>query len=126
MSGGYRQAGLSFLEVVVALALLGIVLVGVIPSFLGYVQFNTQSEQRSVAVRLAEERLEALRLVDPSGLSGGPVEEAHTRNGRTYTVRTAYCVTPSLCSAGSRHVRVEVLLNGRSIYAVETVFAKLR
>lgn len=127
MSRGYRQAGLSFLEVVVALALLGIVLVGVVPSFIGYIQSNTRSEQRSIAVRLAEERLEALRLVNPQTLpSGGSEEEAQNRSGKTYTVRTTYCAAVSLCGSGSRHIRVEVFLNGRSMYAVETVFTQLR
>lgn len=127
MSGGYRRAGLSFLEVVVALAILGVVLVGVVPSFLSYIQFNTQSEQRSNAIRLVEERLEALRLVNPQTLpTTGSQESVQTRSGRSYTVRTIYCATASLCGSGSRHIRVEVLLNGRSLYAAETVFTQLR
>ncbi|MER3484186.1 MAG: prepilin-type cleavage/methylation domain-containing protein [Meiothermus sp.] len=127
MSGGYRQAGLSFIEVVVALSILGVVLVGVVPSFLSYMELNTRSEQRSNAVRLVEERLEALRLVNPQTLpTAGSQDSIQTRNGRAYTVRTTYCAEASLCNSGSRHIRVEVFLNGRNIYAAETVFTQLR
>lgn len=127
MSGGYRQAGLSFIEVMVALAILGVVLAGVIPSFLSYVELNARSEQRSEAVRLVEERLESLRLVNPQTLpSSGSQDSIETRNGRAYTVRTTYCAEASLCSINSRHIRVEVFLNGRKVYAAETVFTGLR
>lgn len=122
-----REKGLSFLEVVAALAILAVVLVGVVPSFLGYLRFNTQSEQRTAAIRLAEERMETLRLINPQTLpSSGSEDQAQTRSGRSYTVRTTYCADSSLCSSGSRHIRVEVFLNGRSMYAVETVFTQLR
>nr|WP_244187331.1 prepilin-type cleavage/methylation domain-containing protein [Thermus tenuipuniceus] len=106
------------------LALIGPILAG----FLGYLRVNTRTELRSQAVTLAQERLEALRLVDITSLPTSGCQEAdQTRAGRTYRIRTCYCTQAVLCGSGARHIRVEVYLGREAapLYTVETVYTKL-
>ena len=139
---------MGLIEVLVAIAILAIVLVAVVPAFVYYLQTNTKTEVRTQAVTLAQEALEHLRLLDPSTLPTNgsyppfsdysktkscdekPSEDEYcqvARNGRTYTVRIIFCPEgSSLCGPHARHVRVEVDQGGKEIYAVETVFTKLR
>ncbi len=122
-----KGKGLTIVEVVVALAILGIILTFIVPSFVGYLQTNTQSEVRSQAVYLAQRELESLRLQDPSALpTSGQTERSESHGGRTFTLRRIYCGQASLCGPGSRHIRIEVLWNGRTVYAAETVYTQLR
>ncbi len=119
--------GLSIVEVVVALAVLGLALAFIVPSFVGHLQANTASEVRSQAVFLAQREFESLRLRDPSTLpTSGSTERQEGYGGRTFTLRRTYCPQASLCGPGSRHIRVEVIWNGRTVYAAETVYTSLR
>ncbi|WP_337845323.1 prepilin-type cleavage/methylation domain-containing protein [Thermus sp.] len=119
--------GLSIVEVAVALAVLGLALAFIVPSFVGYLQTNTASEVRSQAVFLAQREFEALRIQDSAGLpTSGTVERQEAYGGRTFTLRRTYCAQASLCGLGSRHIRVEVIWNGRTVYAAETVYTSLR
>ncbi len=121
------KRGLSLVELLVALAVLGLVLAFVVPAFTGYLQTNTQSELRSQAIALAQAKLEELRLQNPAALpSSGSIEENRSQGGRTYTVRTSFCTHAGLCASGSRHIQVEVIWNGRVVYRAETVFTQLR
>ena len=141
-----KTAGIGLVEVILAIAILGIVLVSIVPSFLLYLQVNTNSEIRSQAVVLAQQAMERLRLLDPSTLpkSGTyspfadfasepqPCEEessacTRTADGRTFTVKASFCPdSPDPCSGNARLIRVEVDFNGRKVYEVETVYTKLR
>ncbi|WP_105316879.1 type II secretion system protein [Thermus tenuipuniceus] len=121
------KRGLTLVEVLVALAILA--LIGpILAGFLGYLRVNTRTELRSQAVTLAQERLEALRLVDITSLPTSGCQEAdQTRAGRTYRIRTCYCTQAVLCGSGARHIRVEVYLGREAapLYTVETVYTKL-
>lgn len=121
------RKGLSLVEILVALTVLALVLAFIVPSFTGHLQSNTSSELRSQAIALAQAKLEELRLQNPAALpSSGSVQETRSLGSRTYTVRTSFCTNAGLCASGSRHIRVEVIWNGRVVYGTETVFAQLR
>ena len=56
-----RITGLTIIEVLIAVAILGILLGGLIPSFVSNMRINTDSEVRSQAVQAAQTMLDALR-----------------------------------------------------------------
>lgn len=126
------KKGLTLVEVLVALAVLA-ALGPIVGGFITYLQVNNRTELRSQAVTLAQERLEALRLVAPSSLpsSGCPNQAPHrqeiTRAGRVFRVQTCYCTNANFCGAKARHIRVEVYLRDQStpLYTVETVYTEL-
>jgi len=122
-----RNRGFSILEVLIAIVILAIALSAIIPVFANYLRINTVSEMRTQAVELAQQRLETLRLRDPARLpTGGADTSDHVQDGRTFTVKTLYCLDASVCNATTRHVTVRVERGGKELYEVETVFTKLR
>lgn len=125
-----NERGLSLVETLVALALLGGLAMAVMPAFVSQMDANTRNEHRADAIGLALERLEELRFATPSALptSGSDSRTAPTA-GLDYEVRTFYCQDTSFCppaTAGARHLTVEVWLDGREVYDVATVFTELR
>lgn len=123
------RRGVSLIEALVALAILGI-LATVIASFVVELRSNSRSEQRAQAVALAQQRLEALRGVDPATLpvSGCDPDQTASAAPWTFQVRVCYCTQAALCSSTAKQVRVEVRLVGQPtpIYAAETVYTQLR
>ncbi len=122
-----KQRGLTLIEALVALAILGVAAVAIMPAFLTQVDANRRSEPRAGAVTAAQQVVEQLRLGDPSSLpsSGTSAPESVLVGGLSYDVRTQFCVRPEFCDARSRHVIVEVWLDGRRLYDVETVYTQL-
>ena len=122
-----RARGFGILEVLIAIAILAVALLAIIPVFTSYLQVNTMSEMRTQAVELAQQHLEALRLQDPSGLPmSGEDTTTYVQDGRSFTVRTAYCQDAGVCNTTTRHITVKVERGGKVLYEVETVFTKLR
>lgn len=89
-----RQAGFSFVELLVTIIIAGIAFVALVPVFVSAQQKGGQAERRTAAINLAQDRLERLRqlpwnaLSDSltatpvAGLTWGDV----TVSGKTYTV----------------------------------------
>lgn len=122
-----RSAGFTLLECLVAMALLGIALAGLLPSFQSFMDANSFSEERSNAVAAAQSVMEALRQVDPSTLpnSGTSAVLAVAVGNHEYEVVTTYCGDVSFCSSAARHILLEVSFAGKTIYTVESVFTRL-
>ena len=120
--------GFSLIEAIIAVAILGILMAGVIPGFMSNLQTNDQNERRSEAVNLAQQTLETLRRTDMSSLPMQGSSSAETaQNSRTYTVVTSYCKVASYCAQNSaRHLTVEIRYQGKKVYEVETVYTNLR
>jgi type II secretory pathway pseudopilin PulG len=122
--------GFSLVEALVALFLLGMTAVAVMPAFLTQADANTRNEQRSDAVGLAQQRLEALRFTDVDLMPTGGTDASTTTIGsRAYELRTIYCTQAQYCppaSPGSRHLLVEVWLDGAKVYDVATIYTELR
>ena len=127
-----NSRGLGLIEVLVALGLLSLIAIAVLSAIVSHVNANTRNEIRTEAVGIAQDRLEDLRLQDPTGLkdeSDPPDSWNVTVDARTYELRTHYCLSAEYCppaSPYSRHLIVEVYLSGTKVYDVETVYTQLR
>ena len=126
MNGNSR--GFTVVEALLAVALLGIVLTGILPGLLTFLDANTFSESASDAVAAGQVMLERLRLQDPSVLpsSGTTSPEIVLVGNREYEVVNSYCLISSYCGTDSRHVRVEVNYGGDTLFVVESVFTRLQ
>lgn len=129
-----NQVGVSLIEVLVSISLLGIVTTVFITSSISMSRMLSNAETKSQAVLAAQEVLEPLRQEKPSNLPDtltvqSPVEV--DLNGRIYDVIITYCEEAQYCSSnvtgglvGSRHIKAEVLYEGESYYEIETVFTE--
>ncbi len=121
------ERGMTLVEVLIALAILALVMMAMLPSFISYFDANTRNEQRTGAVEAAQQVVETLRRDDPAALptSGSSAVQAVTIGSRQYEVVTHYCRESSFCTATSRHLVIEVRLGGTEIYSVSSVFTQL-
>ncbi|MBA2667278.1 MAG: prepilin-type N-terminal cleavage/methylation domain-containing protein [Trueperaceae bacterium] len=119
------QRGFTIIEAIIAVAVIGIIVVGVLPLFINYARINTESEFRTGAVTAAQQVMDRLRFEPFTGwVASGTVQSIDT-DLRTYDVTITYCTAElTLCQSGSRHVRLEVANSGRTYYTVESVFSR--
>jgi prepilin-type N-terminal cleavage/methylation domain-containing protein len=121
------QGGFSMMEVLVSLALVGIVSATVSPIFISQSQLNTTSELKMLAIDATDKQIDSLRLVDPATLpSSGSASTGVTVGGKTFSVQASYCVNASWCSAVTRHLKFTTSYRGTTYYVTETVFTQLR
>ncbi len=123
-----KQRGISLVESLVALALVGVAAIAIISGFMTLAYSNTRSGERTGAISAAETELEELRLQDPElmATSGSSTPKMIPVGDRQYEVVTHYCETTELCFDTTRELRVEVKLDGQPIYDVTTVYTQLR
>ena len=102
-----HEEGFSLAEALVALAILGIVLLGVLPTFQVLTQLDTVSERRSNAVAAAQQVMEAIRQQSPSSLpSSGSSALQYVSVGKyEFGVTALYCTNAAYCSTDMRAVR---------------------
>jgi prepilin-type N-terminal cleavage/methylation domain-containing protein len=123
------KKGISIIEVLVAIVVLGIALAGILPSFIGYSKLNRDADVRAGAATAATQVLDRLRQdTFGSWSSLGDAVPGNT-NQRTLSIDTGfrtYAVTVTLCNTRctgtSRDVTVVVSSNGKEYYRVGTVF----
>ncbi|WP_299428100.1 type II secretion system protein [uncultured Meiothermus sp.] len=120
--------GFSLIEALVALAILGILLAFVIPSFAGFLQSNSNNEIRNQAIVVAQQQMDFWRQqakgVTGSTLptSGNSGTQSIAQGGRTFNVTTRFCPDPAQCSSDKRQFRVEVRMGTRLVYSLEAVY----
>jgi general secretion pathway protein I len=128
VEGVGREQGFSLTEALIALGILAVVAISVLPAFMTHVGANSRNELRSSAISAAQERLESLRLENPAAMpdSGSSAPQLITVDGQQLEVVTHYCERAEYCTDDrSRHIRVEVKADGRTVYDVETVYTQL-
>lgn len=121
--------GLTLVETLVAMALIGVVASALMASFVTQLYANSRNETRSAAISAAEMMLEDLRLEDPETMpsTGDSAPMLVTIGDDAFSVVAHYCERADLCASPTvRHVRVEVLQQGDPVYDVEVVFTQLR
>jgi prepilin-type N-terminal cleavage/methylation domain-containing protein len=121
------ERGFSLLESLVAIAILGILLAAIMPTFFTYLDANTRSEERTGALAAAQETIEQLRQVDPTMMpsTGSSPMQVISVGERDFEVVTHFCTANQFCSADSRHLLIEVGYGGRTVYSVESIFTAL-
>jgi Tfp pilus assembly protein PilV len=91
-SARLKDQGITTIESVIVLSLLGIVLLGVTALHMLAVSTGTAAEASSIATNLARARLEELLALPPSEIlqqnNTEQLERVSSGQGRTYTVRT--------------------------------------
>jgi prepilin-type N-terminal cleavage/methylation domain-containing protein len=123
-----NQRGFTLIEVLVSLGLFSIITAGVTSTFINHLQYNSVAGYRTGAINAAQQQLDNLRKDDPVTMPTTGVTTATTTiGGRAFSVVTRYCSNATYCaSASQRHLKVEVSYRGTLLYAVETVYTKLR
>jgi prepilin-type N-terminal cleavage/methylation domain-containing protein len=97
------QRGVSLIEIIAAVSVFGIAVVGLSPSLLGARKFAELSKNQSIATALAQDKIEQLRVsstvssgsdgpLQPSGASGGIFSRTWTVSANS-PVSTVNCVT---------------------------------
>ena len=123
-----KEGGFTLIESLVATGILSMIVVGIMASFMVQSASNTRSEQRMEATAVAAQTMEFLRLDDPETMpdSGMIGPQLVNLNDREYEVYTSYCTKNNYCDDSSRHLLIQVFLDGREVYDVETVYTQLR
>ena len=122
------QRGFSYVELLLAVALVGTVVMGLVPAFMTCKDANTRNAIRSDAAAVAQQVMEAQRRLDPSDMpsSGSSALQVVQEGERDYEYVVHYCAEPSWCDFDTRHLMVEVNLGTQTVLVVESVFTKLR
>lgn len=124
-----HSAGLTLVEVLVALAVLTIAIVAIVPAFLSNLALNSRQEIKTQAAAAAQVVLDRWRLVEPvdgSMPAGGsaPAENVSV-GGRSFSVTPQFCTVPAYCTSSSRQIRVNVAYQGQAVFSAETVYAQV-
>ena len=122
-----RRRGLTFTEVVIAVAVIAIAITGIVPAFISYVQVNSRTEVRTGAVAVAQQTLDGLRASPFNTWPASGTEQVIDSGLGNYTARITYCLPTDpgcLSTADSRQVQVVIFLDGEVFYRVETVYTK--
>ena len=136
MSGSRASSGVSLIEALVAIVVLGILVGAVVPAFVSNLRLNSETEKRSQAVVAAQTVLDSLRAdgswpaygLDPDGNpSVTPVLQVES-GGRTFDVAVdygPYCER-GVCYSTARNLELEVRLDDTVYYQVATVYTNLQ
>ncbi len=124
------ERGLTLVESVVSLLIFFVALAGIVPIFLNYTISTINNERRTAGIAISQQVLDEIRqsniaqLPAANGTTTTETKPSVSHLGKDYTPRVTYCQDASYCDATSRHIKIEVLQNGQSVYEAETVFTK--
>ena len=122
-----KSQGLSIVEVLVALAIIGIILTTVFTGLLSNALLNDKTEQKSGGAIAVQRVLDATRVGDPKDLpsSGTSAAQSIVVNNRTYQVYTDYCTVAQYCTASARSLRVRAQFGSVDVASAETVYTSV-
>jgi len=122
-----KDSGVTIIEAIIGLAILGIGLAFIVPGFSSSLLINNRTEVRFQAAIVAQKELESARVKNITSLptSGQTGPMTVSSGGRSFDVVTKYCTVVTLCGAGSRHLRVEVSYESERVFSVDTVYTQL-
>ena len=133
-----REAALTLVEILVAMAILGIAAAALSTGMIGNTRINSEVDQKATAARILETEFEKYRQVNDFGsLQSGAstpniVQSTTTVNGINYTVRATFCPTDlptetkvaMPCSRTAVYIRLEVNNGPTTLQKAETYYTK--
>ena len=123
-----NERGTTLVEALFAIAILGFAVSGIMGGLMTLVDASGNSEDRSMAIPASQQVLEALRLQDPDvdmPDSGSDPPQTINVGSQQFQAIVHYCLNATYCTATSKHVTVDLYVDGMKVYDVETVFTKL-
>jgi prepilin-type N-terminal cleavage/methylation domain-containing protein len=124
----YSEQGFTLIEVLVALAIMGVVLAASTSSFITHIRANYSAEIVFEGEQAAQSVIDELRYIDVASLpiSGTDVPRSVTMNAlRDFEVYVTYCPEESFCTSDMvRHLRVRAEYRGEAVYETNTVFTQ--
>ncbi len=123
-----NERGTTLVEALFAIAILGFAVSGIMGGLMTLVDASGNSEDRSMAIPASQQVLEALRLQDPDvdmPDSGSDPPRTITVGSQPFQAIVHYCLNETYCTTTSKHVTVDLYVDGMKVYDVETVFTKL-
>ncbi len=85
-----RRAGISLLEVTIALAILGFGILGAAAAQLSAMKFSSQSREHTEAQYLAQQKMEGLLLMSGTVLTGEDTGGSYTAEGSALTPDSSF------------------------------------
>lgn len=122
-----NQHGFTLVEVLVSVAIVGLITAFLSPVFIAQSKFNTTSEIKGLAIDATDRQVDTMRLTDPATLqSSGSTTSTIVVGGKSFSVKVDYCSTAGYCSSVTRHLKFTTSYRGKTYYATETIFTQLR
>lgn len=124
------NSGMTIIEVLIALALLGLTLSILTTSMISNANLNDTIDKRGQAIRLSEQILESYRSNnDYTELSNPNVIQKDVNfNGFKFPVKTTFCPTDAPkempCTDSAVFIRVEIMNNNKVLHKTESYFAE--
>jgi type IV pilus modification protein PilV len=103
-AGGPNRGGFTLIEVLVAMGIFTVAVLGVAISATSVIKANQGSYSTTIAINLAQDKLEELKALPASLASGGPVTD--TINGETFS--RSWTVTANSPISGMQRIDVTV------------------
>lgn len=118
--------GLTLVELLIAIMLIGIVVTAISPALIGNLQINSRSEEKQQAAAAARQVLDLLRAGGTLPDHGS--QEFSVTQGRTFDVTAEFCKdSSSLCVGNAVEVYLTVKPEGqeREVLTAETVLTDI-
>jgi hypothetical protein len=130
----FSEQGLTYMESIVAAATFTISMMTLGTAFVGQRMTTLNAAMTTGASVAAQQVTDKLRQTNPTDMptSGTVVVNNATTSplsvmGYSYGTEVTYCPTGHVvCNSSTRQVRIKVNFNGKSIYAVDTVFTDFK
>ena len=124
----HSEVGFTLVEVIVALAIMGVVIAASTTSFMTHLRANYSAEIVFEGEQATQSVIDDLRYVEVSSLpdSGTDAPRSISMNElRDFQVYVTYCPEEVYCSSDMvRHLRVRADYRGEAVYETETVFTQ--
>ncbi len=120
----HDSRGFTLVELLAAMSILAILLMGVTITSMGNLRSNRNMELRYEAIQAAQTVIDDIRFTDISTL-GSAIHRDVQIGPRSYDVDVTFCEKSEFCLSDEiRHIAVNVSLDTKQIYQTDTVFTQ--